>query len=110
MTADTLLDPEPDVILAVRDLRVRNRLDGVDVVKGVDFALHEGEVLGIVGESGSGKTITLRAILGILPDSFDVDGGSIELLGRDAAGFSARDWQALRGAMSPPSSKTRVRS
>ncbi len=97
MSADTFLDTEPEVILAVRDLRVRNRLDGVDVVKGVDFSLREGEVLGIVGESGSGKTITLRAILGILPDSFDVDGGSIELRGRDASTFSAKQWQALRG-------------
>lgn len=97
MSAELLLDTEPEVILAVRDLRVRNRLDGVDVVKGVDFSLREGEVLGIVGESGSGKTITLRAILGILPDSFDVDGGSIELRGRDASTFSAKQWQALRG-------------
>lgn len=97
MSAEPLLDTEPEVILAVRDLRVRNRLDGVDVVKGVDFSLREGEVLGIVGESGSGKTITLRAILGILPDSFDVDGGSIELRGRDASTFSAKQWQALRG-------------
>ncbi|MFK3676696.1 ABC transporter ATP-binding protein [Microbacterium sp. NPDC090218] len=94
---DTLLDTGPDVVLAVQGLRVRNRLDGVDVVKGVDFSLREGEVLGIVGESGSGKTITLRAILGILPDSFDIDGGSIELLGRDAAAFSARQWRELRG-------------
>lgn len=97
MSTDTAAPAEPEIVLAVRDLRVRNRLDGVDVVKGVDFSLRRGEVLGIVGESGSGKTITLRAILGILPDSFDVDGGSIELLGKDAAGFSARQWQALRG-------------
>lgn len=97
MSTETAAPAEPEIVLAVRDLRVRNRLDGVDVVKGVDFSLRRGEVLGIVGESGSGKTITLRAILGILPDAFDVDGGSIELLGTDAAGFSARQWQALRG-------------
>jgi ABC-type glutathione transport system ATPase component len=97
MSTETAASTEPEVVLAVRGLRVRNRLDGVDVVKGVDFSLRQGEVLGIVGESGSGKTITLRAILGILPDSFDVDGGSIELLGKDAAGFSTRQWQALRG-------------
>ncbi|MDF2559131.1 MAG: ABC-type dipeptide/oligopeptide/nickel transport system, ATPase component [Microbacterium sp.] len=97
MSTESAASAEPEVVLAVRGLRVRNRLDGVDVVKGVDFSLRQGEVLGIVGESGSGKTITLRAILGILPDSFDVDGGSIELLGKDAAGFSTRQWQALRG-------------
>jgi ABC-type glutathione transport system ATPase component len=97
MSTETATSDEQEIVLAVRDLRVRNRLDGVDVVKGVDLTLRQGEVLGIVGESGSGKTITLRAILGILPDSFDVDGGSIELLGKDAAGFSTRQWQAIRG-------------
>jgi ABC-type microcin C transport system duplicated ATPase subunit YejF len=37
------------------------------VVKGLNFELNQGEVLGIVGESGSGKSLTALSILGLLP-------------------------------------------
>ena len=36
-------------------------------MNGVDFELAQGEVLGVLGESGSGKSVTLRALLRILP-------------------------------------------
>ena len=36
-------------------------------VDGVDFDLGRGEVLGIAGESGSGKSLTLKAVVGLLP-------------------------------------------
>lgn len=88
---------EARVVLDVRDVHVSNDLDGVEVVKGVSFALREGEVLGIVGESGSGKTITLRSVLGILPDSFEISGGTVTVLGQDVSRLSKKDWQQLRG-------------
>ena len=51
--------------LAVSDLAVR--IGAAQPVDGISFALDAGEVLGIVGESGSGKSLTLRAILRLLP-------------------------------------------
>jgi ABC-type glutathione transport system ATPase component len=85
-------------VLAVEGLRIRNYLDEVDVVESVSFTLRPGDVLGIVGESGSGKTITCRAVLGVLPDLFEIDAGSIMLHGRDTATLTRRDWTALRGS------------
>ncbi len=70
-------------ILDVKDLHVRfpvfgglllRRQGEVHAVKGVSFALNQGETLGLVGESGSGKTTVGRAIINILRAmSYDVE-------------------------------------
>ncbi|GGD65335.1 ABC transporter ATP-binding protein [Microbacterium murale] len=86
-----------DSILRLDDVRISHRHTGEEIVRGVTFDLHPGRVVGIVGESGSGKTLTCRAILGILPKLFEVSGGKVELFGQDIAGFTARDWEQLRG-------------
>ena len=52
-------------LLSVRGLNVRIPTPGGELhaVRGVNFDLRGGEVLGLVGESGSGKSVTLRALL-----------------------------------------------
>jgi len=45
-----------------------------NVVDGVDFNIQPREVLGIVGESGSGKSMTLRAIMRLVPQPGRVEG------------------------------------
>ncbi len=57
-------------VLDVKDLAIDLRIDGrrLTPVDGVSFAVGRGETLGIVGESGSGKSLTLRGVLGILPE------------------------------------------
>jgi ABC-type dipeptide/oligopeptide/nickel transport system ATPase component len=87
-----------DPVLAVRDLRVRHRLDGREVVRDLGFELRPGQVVGIVGESGSGKTMTCRAALGILPEPFTISGGSVRVAGADLAAVSAAELTALRGS------------
>jgi peptide/nickel transport system permease protein len=89
---------DPDVLLRLDEVKITNRMDDREVVHGVSFALRTGHVVGIVGESGSGKTLTCRAILGILPDLFEVASGSVQLFGKDIAGFTPREWTQLRGA------------
>ncbi|HBS43243.1 MAG TPA: ABC transporter ATP-binding protein, partial [Paenibacillus sp.] len=48
------------------------------LVNNVSFSLGKGESLGLVGESGSGKSLTLRAILGLLPNGVEQTGGTIK--------------------------------
>jgi peptide/nickel transport system ATP-binding protein len=69
----------PDPMLDVQDLavRFRRREDTVQVVRGVSFSLQPGEVLTILGESGSGKSVTLRALLGLLPDYAETEGSAL---------------------------------
>lgn len=71
-------------LLEVRDLAVTfNPPTGaVHAVRGVDFTLQAGEVLGVVGESGCGKSASLRALLGLAPASADVT-GSVSLRGSE---------------------------
>jgi ABC-type multidrug transport system fused ATPase/permease subunit len=64
------------------------RLDGrggVDVLHGVSFTVHPGEVLAIVGSSGAGKS----TIASLLPRLYDVDAGAVRLGGVDVRDLTA---------------------
>jgi microcin C transport system ATP-binding protein len=62
---------------------------------GADIQLREGETLGVVGESGSGKSTLAQAILSLV----SLQGGSVELEGRDVATLSRRQRRALRARL-----------
>ncbi len=85
-------------LLEVRDLRVsfRTLAGDLEAVRGVDFDLAEGEVLGVVGESGSGKSVALKAIMRLLPPRARVS-GSIRFRGRELLHASEREMRGLRG-------------
>ncbi|MCW0216148.1 MAG: ABC transporter ATP-binding protein [Pseudonocardia sp.] len=88
-----------DVVLEVRDLSVSFPSgDGpVRAVRGVDYVLRRGEVLGIVGESGSGKSVTSMAIMGLLPTTATVT-GQVLFDGRDLLSLSENALNGIRGA------------
>jgi len=69
--------------LEVNDLIVEAGRDGARfaAVDGVTWGVAKGCSLGIVGESGSGKSLTLRAVMGLLPTGVTVTGGSVTVDG-----------------------------
>ena len=58
---------------------LRKSFDHVEVVKGVDMQVHQGEFLTLLGPSGCGKTTTLRMIAGFE----EADSGHITIDGQE---------------------------
>jgi oligopeptide/dipeptide ABC transporter ATP-binding protein len=86
-------------LLSLRGLRVgfESRGGRVELVRGVDLELADGEKLGIVGESGSGKTLTMLSVLQLLPKPLEILAGSIELDGEDLRAASSARLRQVRG-------------
>ncbi|MEZ0305892.1 MAG: ATP-binding cassette domain-containing protein, partial [Hyphomicrobiaceae bacterium] len=82
-------------VVSVEDLYVSfvMRDATVAAVNGVSFELAAGQVLGILGESGSGKSVTLRALMRLLPPARTRIKGRICVAGHE---ITAMDEDALR--------------
>src|SRR3954470_7081380 len=85
-------------LLQVEDLQVKFTTgDGkVNAVRGVDYTLRSGEVLGIVGESGSGKPGTSLAVMGLLPASAEIS-GSVRYRGQELLNVKDKEMSQDRG-------------
>jgi len=87
-------------IVDIHDLRVRFTGERtVHALNGVDITLDEGEVLGLLGESGSGKSVTLKALLGLLPARRSQVSGAIRVAGRDVMALDETELEELRGGI-----------
>jgi peptide/nickel transport system ATP-binding protein len=86
-------------LVSIKDLNVRFTRDGqsIQAVNGVSFEQAPGEVLGVLGESGSGKSVTLRAMLRILPEHRSSVTGAIRVDGRDVLALSGSELEDYRG-------------
>ena len=86
-------------LLEVRDLRVSffTPAGQVRAVNGISYAVERGGVMGIVGESGSGKSVEAYSVLGLLPPTGRVVGGSISFEGRDVLSLSEGELTRFRG-------------
>jgi peptide/nickel transport system ATP-binding protein len=95
---DMLQMTDPVPIVDVQDLTVDfHGAKPVRAVAGVDLTLRPGEVLALLGESGSGKSVTLRALMRLLPEHRAVIGGKVLVDGHDVRAMSKRELSAYRG-------------
>jgi oligopeptide/dipeptide ABC transporter ATP-binding protein len=76
-------------LLEVRDLHVDIPMPygRLHAVRGVSLTVDTAESVGLVGESGSGKSLTLRALLGLLPRPARIVSGAILIDGEDVTGM-----------------------
>ena len=70
---------------------------GIQAVKGVDFEVHEGELVTLIGSNGAGKTTTMKAITGTL----GINAGDIQYLGKSVKGQGPWDLVKQGLAMVP---------
>jgi oligopeptide/dipeptide ABC transporter ATP-binding protein len=86
-------------LLQVRDLRVSfPTAEGrLPAVRGIDLDLEPGGTLGLVGESGSGKSVSMLAVMGLLPPRARLE-GSIRFCGQELVGAPASALRRLRGS------------
>ncbi|MDR3038286.1 MAG: amino acid ABC transporter ATP-binding protein [Candidatus Adiutrix sp.] len=79
-------------MIEVRGLH--KRFGRLEVLRGIDFSIHEGEIIAVVGPSGSGKSTLLRCLNGLEAAT----GGSIRIDGTEMTS-SGVDLDATRAGI-----------
>ncbi|MEC7396193.1 MAG: ATP-binding cassette domain-containing protein [Pseudomonadota bacterium] len=70
---------------------VTKSFGALDVLKGIDLALHRGDSMVLIGGSGSGKSLLLKSMIGLVrPDS-----GTVEIDGQDVRRIRGRERRAF---------------
>ena len=87
---------QPAARLETRDVRRVYR--DVHAVEGVDLKVHAGEILALVGLNGAGKTTLMRLLLAMVRPS----GGTVQVLGHDAAQCTAAQWARVGHLIETP--------
>src|SRR5579872_5289739 len=81
----------PEGISPLLELKgIGKTFGGVEALRGVDFALHTGEIHGLVGENGAGKSTLMKIIAGVHPEF----SGRFVLDGKETRFRSTRDAHA----------------
>lgn len=79
----------------IKAKNIQKSFGSLQVLKGIDLTIQQGEVVSIVGKSGAGKT-TLLQILGTLEKPDDANSPSIEIAGTDILKLGDKDLSAFR--------------
>jgi dipeptide transport system ATP-binding protein len=86
-------------LLEIRNLTVEfaTASGSFRAVDGVDVTVDRGEILAIVGESGSGKSVSMLALMGLLPWTATITADVMAFDGRDLRALAARQRRDLIG-------------
>jgi dipeptide transport system ATP-binding protein len=86
-------------MLKIRNLTVKFATASGDftAVDGVDISVERGDVLAIVGESGSGKSVSMLAVMGLLPDTAAITADEMSYDGHDLLKLSKAERRQLIG-------------
>jgi len=88
-------------LLEVKDLRIsayNDEKQEIQIVKGVTFDIHKGQVVALIGESGSGKTTISLASLSYTKPGLEFTGGQVLLNGEDVLTAAPLRQRQIRGA------------
>jgi oligopeptide/dipeptide ABC transporter ATP-binding protein len=93
------LEAEVPHLLEVNNLTAGIKKDGkiFQILKGVDFSIDEGEIVGLAGESGCGKSMTALSIPNLLPNPVKILGGEINLNHIPLTSMSEKELCYIRG-------------
>ncbi|MEP9352311.1 ABC transporter ATP-binding protein [Xanthobacter sp. KR7-65] len=98
MSVPPAAPPAAAPVVDVRDLTIRFTGERtVHAVNSVSFSLAPGEVMGLLGESGSGKSVTMRALMRLLPKRRTVISGSVSVAGEDVLAMDDATLSDFRG-------------
>ena len=88
-----------DALLDIRNLSVEFETAGgtLRAVDGVSLSVEAREVLAIVGESGSGKSVSMLAVMGLLPWTAKVTADAMTFQGRDILNLSPSERRKIVG-------------
>ncbi|MCH9675717.1 MAG: ABC transporter ATP-binding protein [Gammaproteobacteria bacterium] len=94
-------DASPSPLVQVDNLSVRfvSRESTVHAVNDISLRVDPGEVLCIIGESGSGKSVSMKALIRLLPERHAKISGSIKIDGRDVLSLRSKELASLRGGL-----------
>ncbi len=87
-------------LVEIRGLKVDATTDSgrrIDIIKGVDIDIADGEIVALIGESGSGKTTIALTLMGHARPGCRISGGSVKVAGRDMVQLSEAERAKVRG-------------
>ena len=87
-------------LVEIRGLKVEATTDSgrrIDIIKGVDIDIADGEIVALIGESGSGKTTIALTLMGYARPGCRISGGSVKVAGRDMVQLSEAERARVRG-------------
>ena len=93
------MEKNTEYILEVNNLKTSfyTHVGEVQAVRGMDFKLKKGDVLGIVGESGSGKSVTALSVIKLIDFPGRIKEGQIIFNGEDITNYSDAKMSNIRG-------------